>query len=114
MTTPIDNSKNQSLFPDVPRESPVVDKEGNFTELWFLGLGDLFQAAQDNFTNEGIVFPQLDATSIAAIATGYQQYVGAPLPQNVPDISGKTLFDATNRVPKVFIITFDEIGRAHV
>jgi hypothetical protein len=51
--------QRQSIFPDVPRESPETDKDGNFTALWSLGFGALFQALQDNFKNEGIVVPGL-------------------------------------------------------
>lgn len=105
----------QALFPDVPREVPAVDKNGNFTELWSLGLGALFQALQENFSNEGILFPSLTITQINAIQAIYTPLIGGPLPQDqagnsgqfIPDISGKTVFDSTNRVPKQFIITFD-------
>lgn len=105
----------QSIFPDLPRASPAVDKNGNFTQLWDLGLSSLFQALQDNFKNEGILFPRLDATQIAAILALYTPFIGLPLPQDaiprtqdfLPDISGQTVFDTTNRVPKQFIITFN-------
>lgn len=107
MSTSKEEKQFSPLFPDVPRESPVIDKDGNFTELWFLGIGDLFQALQVNFTSEGIQLPQLGDTDIAKIQSIYAAYIGAPLPINVPDISGKTIFDTTNRVPKVFIIKYD-------
>ena len=97
-----------SLFPDVPRDSPVVDKDGNFTELWYLGIGSLFQALQENFKNEGILFPPLSAANIAIIQGIYTPFIGvSALPLNIPDISGQTVFDSTNRVPKQFIITYD-------
>lgn len=114
MTT--QTNKPQSIFPDLPREIPAIDKEGNFTALWSLGLSSLFQALQDNFKNEGIVFPQLTATELATIQAIYTPYIGFPLPQNdptnrtqqfIPDISGQTVFDSTNRIPKQFIITYD-------
>lgn len=94
------------LFPDLPRESPAVNKEGNFTHLWALGFNDLFQALQTNFKNEGILLPALNATQISNIQSIYAPFIGFPLPQNIPDISGQTIFDSTNRVPKVFIITY--------
>jgi hypothetical protein len=102
----------QSIFPDLPRESPAVDKDGNFTMLWSLALSQLFQALQANFKNEGILFPPLTATQIATIQAIYAPYIGQPLPQNsmqqfIPDISGQTVFDSTNRVPKIFVITYD-------
>lgn len=97
----------QSIFPDLPREVPVIDKEGNFSPLWSLGLSALFQALQQNFKNEGIVFPPLSASNIATIQAIYTPLIGSPLPQNIPDISGQTVFDTDNRVSKQFVITYD-------
>lgn len=97
----------QSIFPDLPRETPAVDKDGNFMDLWALGFSALFQALQTNFKNEGILFPKLSSTNIATIQSIYTPLIGNPLPQNIPDISGQTVFDTTNRVPKQFIITYD-------
>ena len=112
MTTQVKQA--QSLFPDIPREIPTVDKEGNFTALWSLGFGALFQALQENFKNEGILFPSLDASQIATIQAIYTPLIGGSLPQDIPvnngefipDISGQTVFDTTNRVPKQFIISY--------
>ena len=97
----------QSIFPDLPREVPVLDKEGDFSPLWSLGLSSLFQALQTNFKNEGIVFPNLSAANIADIAALYTPFIGLPLPNNLPDISGQTVFDSTNRVSQQFVITYD-------
>lgn len=97
----------QAIFPDLPRETPVLDKEGDFSPLWSLGLSALFQALQENFKNEGIIFPRLSAANIATIQSIYAPYIGYPLPQNIPDISGQTVFDTTNRVSKQFVITYD-------
>lgn len=97
----------KSIFPDMPRESPVVDKNGHFNALWSLGLSAMFQALQANFKNEGIVFPNLNATDIASIQSLYTPYIGSPLPTTLPDISGQTVFDSTNRVSKQFVITYD-------
>lgn len=97
----------QSIFPDLPREVPVIDKDGNFSPLWSLGLSSLFQALQENYKNEGIIFPRLSATNIATIQAIYTPFIGVPLPNNIPDISGQTVFDTTNRVSKQFVITYD-------
>ena len=96
----------QSIFPDLPREIPVIGKDGDFSPLWSLGLSALFQALQENFKNEGILFPRLTAQNIADIQSIYTPYIGSPLPQNIPDISGQTVFDTTNRVSKQFVITY--------
>lgn len=112
----VDQTKqNQSIFPDYPREQPLVEKNGKLTTTWDMSLNSLYQALQTNFSNEGIVFPPLSASDIATIQSIYTPLIGQPLPQNVPenngeyvpDISGKTVFDTTNRVPKQFIITYD-------
>lgn len=97
----------QSIFPDLPREIPVIDKNGDFSPLWSLGISALFQALQENFKNEGILFPRLSAQNIADIQSIYTPLIGSPLPQNIPDISGQTVFDTTNRVSKQFVITYD-------
>jgi hypothetical protein len=97
----------QSIFPDFPHEQTVVEKDGGLTSAWNLSLSSLYQALQKNFKNEGIVFPPLTADQIATIQALYTPYIGQPLPSTLPDISGQTVFDSTNRVPKQFIITFD-------
>lgn len=111
--------QNQSIFPDFPHDSPFVDKEGNLTMTWSLSLGSLYQALQKNFKNEGIMFPALPAADISTIQALYTPFIGLPLPaglasQAAPysgytlaDISGQVVFDTTNRVPKMFIITYD-------
>jgi hypothetical protein len=104
MATP---NNPQSIFPDLPREIPAIDKNGNFSPLWSLGISALFQALQTNFKNEGIVFPPLNASDIADIQALYTPYIGFPLPNGLPDISGQTVFDSTNRVSKQFVITYD-------
>lgn len=96
-----------ALFPDLPRELPVIGENGDFNPLWSLGLSSLFQALQENYKNEGILFPKLSADNIANIQAVYTPYIGLPLPTNIPDISGQTVFDIDNRVPKQFIITYD-------
>lgn len=115
----VDQTKQpQSIFPDIPRDQSVIDvKNGNLTKQWYLGLSSLFQALQANFKNEGILFPALTQNQLNSIKGLYTPYIGSPLPQdqltkpfgqlNLPDISGQTVFDTTNRIPKQFIITFD-------
>jgi len=103
MATP---NNPKSIFPDLPREIPVINEDGDFAPLWSLGLSSLFQALQENFKNEGILFPALSATNIADIQSLYTPYIGVPLPMGLPDISGQTVFDTTNRVSKQFVITY--------
>lgn len=96
-----------AIFPDLPRESPAVTKDGNFSMIWSLGFAALFQALQTNFSNEGLLFPLLSAANIAAIQAKYAPYIGLPLPSTLADISGKAVFDTDNRVSKQFVITYD-------
>lgn len=104
----------QSIFPDLPRETPVIDEDGNFKPLWSLGFASLFQALQQNYKNEGIIFPRLSATNIASIQAIYTPFIGSPLPQNIPDISGQTVFDTINRVSKQFVITYDNANPPNI
>jgi hypothetical protein len=67
----------------------------------------LFQALQRNFSNEGILFPNLSAADIALIQSRYTSFIGVPLPDNLQDISGQAVFDTDNRVSKQFVITYD-------
>lgn len=103
----------QSIFPDYPRETPVLDKDGNFRSLWDLGFSSLFQALQTNFKNEGIVFPPLTASNMAIIQGLYTAYIGGSyntLTMALPDISGQTVFDSTTRITNQFVIAQDNSG----
>lgn len=100
----------QSVFPDLPRESPAIDKDGNFMPLWDLGLSSLFQALQMNFKNEGIVFPPLSSSQMTTIQNLYAAYIGGSyntMTMNLPDISGQTVYDSTTQISNQFIIAKD-------
>jgi hypothetical protein len=102
--------KPQSLFPTIPNERPVIDESRNFTPGWQLGFTLLFQTLNSNFKNEGIIFPNLDDNSIQFIKSLYQSYIGGTynnLTTKLPDISGQTVFDTTNRYSKQFVIATD-------
>lgn len=106
--TPGSDTRLQALFPDLPREVPVLDDSGDFSPLWSLGFSSLFQALQENYKNEGILLPRLSSEQMGLIQQIYQPYIGTNLPNNIQDISGQTAFDVTNRLTKQFIITYDE------
>jgi len=102
-------TRRQSIFPNLPRDNQVSEEEGGITEHWRLHFDQLTNALQANFKTEGIVFPALDDTQIAYIQSLYTPFVGIAYQEmlkKLPDISGQTIFDSTNRVPKQFIITF--------
>lgn len=96
----------QPIFPDLPRESPIVDKNGQLTALWSLGLSSLFQALQSNYKNEGILIPPLTTTQANQILAIYTPLIGSPLPLNVPDISGQMIYNSTISTPQMFVITY--------
>ena len=103
----------QSIFPDMPRENPAVDKNGNLMALWELGLSALFQALQQNFKNEGILFPPLTADNMLTIQNLYTSYIGGPyntLTLALPDISGQTVYDSTTKISNQFVIAQDNSG----
>jgi hypothetical protein len=108
-------SKQSAIFPDLPRDNQVVDKDGNAQPHWELFFDQTVAALQSNYSPEGLLLPPLSAADIATIQAIYTPFIGMPLPQNmaggsgqsIPDISGAMVFDSTNRVPKVFVITYD-------
>lgn len=105
----VENNK-QSLFPDMPRENPVVDKDGNFMALWELGLSSLFQALQENYKNEGIRIPLLSAANMQTIQDLYTTYIGGTynaLTLVLPDISGQTVYDRDTQITNQFVIAQD-------
>lgn len=100
----------QSIFPDLPRESPVVDKHGDFTQLWGLGFSALFQALQANYKNEGIIIPPLTAANMTTIQNLYTSFIGLTyneLALALPDISGQTVFDTDTYFTNQFVIAVD-------
>ena len=100
----------QAIFPDLPRETPVLDEEGDFMPLWSLGFASLFQALQHNYKSEGILIPKLTSAQATTIANLYTQYftpTPIPLPAGVPDISGQMIYNTTIAAPQIFIINFD-------
>lgn len=96
-----------SLFSHMPRTKRIADKNGDLSEHWYLSIMNLYQTLQTNFRSTGYLFPSVESMNIDSIYAKYQQYVSKLLPTNVEDISGLTLFDSTNRVPKIFIITYN-------
>jgi hypothetical protein len=100
----------QAIFPDMPRDRPAVDKEGNLSPLWDLGLSALFQALQENYRNEGIRLPPLTASSMSIIQNLYTQYIGKTyntLTLAQPDISGQTVYDKDTQITNQFVIAQD-------
>lgn len=65
MTTPA--KKQQAIFPDLPRDDLMVDKNGNITSPWKLYFQQLTMALQTNLKPEGFVIPPKPLTDIAQL-----------------------------------------------
>lgn len=107
----------QSLFPDVPRENPAIDKDSHFTPLWELFFGAMSQALQENFKNEGVVFPALSNADKNTIQNLYASYVGGTynaLTNKLPDISGQTIYCDDEFNSFQFVIATDNANPANV
>lgn len=62
------NAKNPTtVFPDLPRESPLVDAHGMITDDWKFIFDQLFAALHVNFKPEGFVMPQQSSTNISKL-----------------------------------------------
>lgn len=98
--------KANAIIPNYPRGTQVVTQDGRFTPAWHQTFGSLFQALQRNWKSEGFQMPTLNQDDINRIQASYVPFIGTSLPQTVPNISGQIVYDTTNNVPKVFVITF--------
>lgn len=83
---PRSDQKPIALFPDMPRDTPLVDSNGYMTDEWQLYFDNLTVNLQTNFKPEGFVIPPLIATNIALLT-------GAASNNNV-------VYDSTNNAFK--------------
>lgn len=83
--------KQQAIFPDLPRDPLLVDKDGNITDPWNLYFQQLTMALQTNFKPEGIVVPPKPANEIALLG-------------NVDESIGNIIYDSTNNQFKGIIL----------
>jgi hypothetical protein len=86
----ITGKKQNALFPDIPRDSKLVDENGEITPLWKKYFEDNTQALQSNYSPEGLAAPQQSASNIALL-TGTQS-------------TGRILYDSTNNLFKGNVI----------
>lgn len=112
MTT--QTQKPKGIFPSIPRSTQAVDAKGHLTPQWALSLNNIYEALQQNFTNEGFALPILSQADQDTIEQVYQKYVTKTLPAGVKDITGYMIMDAPHygggspaRVPKVFVIEYN-------
>jgi hypothetical protein len=83
--------KQQAIFPDLPRDNKMVDKDGYVTSPWQLYFQQLTMALQTNYKPEGIVVPPLSAANIADLG-------------NVDGAIGNILYDSTNNLFKGIVL----------
>lgn len=62
MTTQI--QKQLSIFPDLPREDPILDQDGRMNMVWQLFFDQLTLALQTNLKPEGFVIPPQPTSNI--------------------------------------------------
>lgn len=61
-------TQQQAIFPDLPRDIPIVRDDGYITPEWFLYFDQLTIALQTNFKPEGIVIPPKTTSEITDLA----------------------------------------------
>lgn len=59
--------KPLSVFPDLPRDPKIIDKDGELTSNWKLYFEQLNQTLQTVFKAEGTVIPQQPTSNIALL-----------------------------------------------
>lgn len=74
-------NKPFSIFPDLPRDHPLVNPDGTMSMYWLMFFDQLVLALQQYYSQEGIVVPQLSAADIALLTTS---------------VSGTVVYDSTN------------------
>lgn len=85
-------SRQQAIFPDLPRDEQLVDKDGLITSAWALYFQRLTMALQTNLKPEGFVMPPLTATQIGNLG-------------GVSAAIGNIIYDSTNNEFKGIILT---------
>ena len=83
--------QQQAIFPDLPRDNQMVDKDGNITSAWALYFQQLTQALQTNLKPEGFVIPPLSAANIGNLG------------QSSASI-GNIIYDNTNNLFKGIVL----------
>lgn len=84
--------QQQAIFPDLPRDKQMVDKNGEINPAWDLYFQQLTMALQTNLKPEGFVIPPKTATEIASLG-------------NISESIGNIIYDSTNNQFKGIILT---------
>lgn len=77
------NSRQQALFPSLPTDDKIADKDGILTPSYKLFFNQLIQALQTNLKPEGFVMPQKTADDISGLG-------------DISAAVGNIIYDSTN------------------
>lgn len=83
--------KQQAIFPDLPRDSQLVNNKGEITAVWSLFFQQLVLTLQTNLKPEGFVIPPQSDTNIAKLG-------------NTSASIGNIIYDSTNNAFKGIIL----------
>lgn len=67
MTTTVTTNKPLAIFPDIPRNVPLVDENRMMTDPWLLFFDQLAAALHTNLKPEGFVIPQQTTANISQL-----------------------------------------------
>ena len=76
-----------ALWPDLPRDHPMIDKDGMMSDVWKLFFDQLILALQTNLKPEGFVIPQ-QTTSNINLLTATQSIANIIYDSTVPVFKG--------------------------
>jgi len=62
--------KQQSIFPDLPRNQPFLNENGTINDYWMLFFDNLNMALQRVLSVEGFQMPQQTTSDISVYLTG--------------------------------------------
>lgn len=91
---------------DLPPLYDALTMRGDIlSNTWQMYIDILVNTLTQYLSRIGLHTPQLTATELLEVENQYTALIGFPLGE-LEDISGLQAFDTTNRLLKVFIITF--------
>jgi hypothetical protein len=79
-------SRQQAIFPDLPRSTVAVKPNGEWQPEWRQFFEQLVQALQQNYTPEGLILPSQTAANITLLTNS---------------VGGTLLYDSTDNVGKI-------------
>lgn len=79
-------SRQQAIFPDLPRSTQAVKENGEWQPEWRQFFEQLVQALQQNYGPEGLIIPSQTAANIILLTSS---------------LNGSLLYDSTNNVGKI-------------